>query len=410
MIEMKKRFFIKLTMLALMAGMLCAGAYRGGLYAISRAERKAEQEAQKKKAATEQEAANGQEFNNGREEAAVPTPYEITDTSRTDVSGVVNRVMPALVSVQCRFKKVTYDFFGRAYESEQTGSGSGILVAQGEEELLIVTNHHVTAAATNVEIMFIDGTTAPGEVRASESAEDLAIISVRLGDIKKETLQAIRIAVFGNSDDLKLGQMVIAIGNALGYGQSTTVGYISATEREVTFNDGTTNSLLQTDVAINPGNSGGALLNARGEVIGINNAKLVDSEVEGVCYAIPISKAVPIINELLVREQLEDHEKAFLGIVGQNVTKANAEALNLPVGVYIREVEKGSAAEQAGVTAGNILTGINGKKVETLEDVARILSCTRGGSVGTLNIQKMQDGVYTEEELTIQFGYQKKKK
>ncbi|MGN0506512.1 MAG: S1C family serine protease [Lachnospiraceae bacterium] len=404
---MKKHFFIKLAAIALLTGILCGGTYQGVLRYRQWTESKKEENIANQMPSEDD---NQKELPKGEVTEYTPTPFVTADTSKQDVSGVVNKVMPALVSVQCRFKNITYDFFGRAYESESAGSGSGILMAQNNEELLIVTNHHVVADAASVEVMFIDETTAKAEVRGSEASEDLAVISVKLKDLKKETLQTIRIASLGSSDDLKLGQMVIAIGNALGYGQSTTVGYISAMDREVTFDDGTSMQLIQTDVAINPGNSGGALLNARGEVIGINNSKLVDSSVEGVCYAIPISKAVPIINELLNRETLADNEKAYMGISGQNVTKANAEALNMPVGIYIKEVEKGSPAEAAGLTVGNILTAVNGKTVEEMADLSRILSYTRGGSTGTLTIQVMRDGAYVEEELDITFGYQKKSK
>lgn len=280
-------------------------------------------------------------------------------------------------------------------------------MAQGGEELLIVTNNHVVENAIAAEVMFIDGTTAKAVVRGMDASEDLAVLSVNLKELSEDTIEKIRIASLGSSDGLKLGEMVVAIGNALGYGQSTTVGYISALDREVTFDDGTTMSLIQTDVAINPGNSGGALLNAAGEVIGINNSKLVDNSVEGVCYAIPISKAVPILNELLQREDLKENEQAYMGIIGQDVTKANAEALNMPVGVYVKDIEAGSPAEQAGLKVGNIITAINGKQAETWEDVTRILSFTRGGSEGTLTVQVMRDGAYVEEELSITFGYRK---
>lgn len=402
---MKKNFFIKLMAAALLVGMFCGGIYQGILYLEYRAEFE-KQESMLSQNFVEEEHPEKKEEN--RKPTYAPTSYVETDTSRQDVSGVANNVMPALVSVQCRFQNVVYDFFGRPYESESTGSASGILMAYGGGELLIVTNNHVVKNAVSIEIMFVDGTVASAEIKGAEPSEDLAVLSVQLNALSEETIRNIRIASIGSSDGLKLGQMVIAIGNALGYGQSTTVGYISALDREVTFDDGTTMKLLQTDAAINPGNSGGALLNARGEVIGINNSKLVDSEVEGMCYAIPISKAVPIINSLLNRELLKDEEKAYIGILGQDVTKANAQTLNMPVGIYIKEIEKGSPAELAGLVVGNIITAVNGTKVETMTDLSRVLSYTRGGSEGTLTVQIMRNGVYVEEELHIVFGYQKK--
>lgn len=402
---MKKSFFIKLMAAALLVGMFCGGIYQGTLYLEYRAEFEKQESMLSQKSA--------EEHSKKREEGTptyAPDSYAAADTSRQDVSGVAANVLPALVSVQCRFRKVNYDFFGRTYESESSGSASGILMAYGGGELLIVTNNHVVENAISTEVIFVDGTTASAEIKGAEPSEDLAVLSVQLSALSEETIGNIRIASLGRSDDLKLGQMVIAIGNALGYGQSTTVGYISALDREVTFNDGTTMKLLQTDAAINPGNSGGALLNARGEVIGINNSKLMDSEVEGMCYAIPISKAVPIINSLLHRELLEDKEKAYIGIIGQDVTKANAKTLNMPVGIYIKEIEKGSPAELAGLTVGNIITAVNGTKVETMTDLSKVLSYTRGGSEGVLTVQIMRNGTYVEEELRIVFGYQEKSK
>ncbi len=402
---MKKFFFIKLIAVALLTGMLCGGIYQGVLYLNYRAEFEKQESMLSQDSIKESQP---EETERHKDQAQLPSSYAITDTSRKDVSGVAANVLPALVSVQCNFRRTTYDFFGRPYESEESGSASGILMASGGNELLIVTNNHVVENAVSVEVMFVDGTIADAKVKATEPSEDLAVVSVALNALTEETIRTIRIASLGSSDDLKLGQMVIAIGNALGYGQSTTVGYISALNQEVTFDDGTTMELLQTDAAINPGNSGGALLNARGEVIGINNSKLVDSEVEGICYAIPISKAIPIINSLLSREILRDEEKGYIGIIGKDVTKANSKTLNMPVGIYIKEIEEGSPAELAGLKIGNILTAVNGTKVETMEDLSKVLSYTRGGSVGTLTVQVMRDGTYMEEELSITFGYQKK--
>lgn len=402
---MKKNFFIKLTAAALLMGVLCGAMYQGVLYLNYRAE------FEKQESMLSQDSIEEKQSEKAGEEGTlgqVPSPYVAADTSRQDVSAVASNVLPALVSVQCRFQRVNYDFFGRAYESEESGSASGILMASGGDELLIVTNNHVVENAVSVEVMFVDGAVAAAEIKGTEPSEDLAVLSVAFNALPEKTLRTIRIASLGSSDNLKLGQMVIAIGNALGYGQSTTVGYISALNREVTFDDGTTMELLQTDAAINPGNSGGALLNARGEVIGINNSKLVDSEVEGICYAIPISKAIPIINSLLNRELLQDEEKAYIGIIGKDVTKANAKALNMPVGIYIKQIEEGSPAELAGLKVGNILTAVNGTKVETMEALSKVLSYTRGGSEGTLTVQVMKDGAYVEEELSIIFGYQEK--
>lgn len=395
---MKKHVWRRLILLALVTGVGLGGGYG----AIRLAEEKAQ----------EKDSILSQQFEKEKNEAEpsvteVPLVEEEEPASRKTVSAVVENVAPAVVSINGTFSEVTYDFWGRGYERESSGSGSGIIVAQGGETLFIVTNHHVVENAKTLEVVFCDGTTAAATVKGTEPENDIAVIAVSLQDVTKETCGEIRIAVLGDSEQLKLGEMVIAIGNALGYGQSTTVGYVSALHREVTMNDGTALQLIQTDVAINPGNSGGALLNARGEVIGINNAKVSSEAVEGMCYAIPISAAIPIINSLLNREVLSEEESAYLGIDGKTITDTDANMLNMPVGVYVRTVEEGSAAEQAGIKVGYVITAVNGRTVATKEDLTRVLSYTRGGSDGTVTVQIIRKGLYEEEELPITFGYKK---
>ncbi len=339
-------------------------------------------------------------------ETQVPEPTLAAVSSRTDFSDISERFMPAIVAVNVTSSEIYQDFFGRRYEEEYHSNASGIIVACNPDELLIATNNHVVEGAKSVNVVFNDGSESKAKVKAVEAEADLAVISVSFSEIKAETFSLIRVATLGDSDSVNVGEMVVAIGNALGYGQSTTVGYISAVNREVEI-EGYKLSLLQTDAAINPGNSGGALLNARGEVIGINNAKLSDTSVEGMCYAIPISTAIPVIEELIQREILKEADQASIGIVGQEVTADFAEALNMPQGIYIKEVKEGSAAEAAGLKPGYIITHINGRKTSTQEEFDHVLSYTRGGSEGTVTVMVLDCGVYTERVIDITFGKKK---
>ncbi len=332
-----------------------------------------------------------------------PTPTLAAVSSRGDFSDISERFMPAVVAVNVTSSEVYQDFFGRKYEEEYQSNASGIIVACNPDELLIATNNHVVEGAKQVSVVFNDGSESKASVKAVEPDEDLAVISVSFSDIKVDTFAAIRIATLGDSDSIDVGEMVVAIGNALGYGQSTTVGYISAVNREVEI-EGHKLLLIQTDAAINPGNSGGALLNARGEVIGINNAKLSDTSVEGMCYAIPISTAIPVIENLIQREVLKESEQASIGIVGQEISAEYAEALNMPQGIYIKEVKEGSNAEKAGLKPGYIITRINGSKTSTQEEFENVLSYTRGGSQGTVTVMVLELGVYSERVIDITFG------
>lgn len=339
------------------------------------------------------------------------TSIDATQTSTTKknysgVSEIVENVMPSIVAITSTTQAVSYDFFGRPSVSEASGAGSGIIVGQVDDELLIATNNHVIDGATSIVIQFIDDTTATGEVKGAEASSDLAVVSVNMNNLSEDTMNQIKIATLGNSDDCQEGELVIAIGNALGYGQSTTVGYISAKNREVTVEDVTLN-LLQTDAAINPGNSGGALLNAKGEVIGINSVKYVLTEVEGIGYAIPISSAVPIINDLMNRTELSNNEKGYLGIGGNDVTETEAEMLNIPVGIYINKVESGSPADEAGIKVRDIITGVNGRTIETLEELQNYLNYTKAGTTVTFTISVNENGTYVEKSIDVTLGKRK---
>lgn len=330
-----------------------------------------------------------------------------TTTGTTDVSSITEQSMPAVVAITSTTQGADYyDLFGQYYQGQDTTScGSGFIVGQNDKELLIATNNHVIDGAKTISVQFIDGEIYEATEKGSDSANDLAVVAVKVSDVKKTTMNQIKIADLGDSDEAKVGEMVIAIGNALGYGQSVTVGYISAKDREITEsseNGQTQNKIkaIQTDAAINPGNSGGALLNMQGQVIGINSAKIADSSVEGVGYAIPISVATPIIDELMNREVLSDDEKGYLGISGRTVTQ-EAVAYNVPYGVYVSEVAEGGAADKAGIKSNDVITAINKMEVTTIESLQEKVNAYRKGTKVEVTVQRSSDGKYVEKKITV---------
>jgi len=337
------------------------------------------------------------------EKATVNTPSEILPATAGDVSTIVENAMPFIVSIRSEIIQVTHDIFGRRSEISGIGAGSGIIIGQNKKELMIVTNEHVISDAARIFVVLDDGTECSAELKGSDVNSDLAVLTIRLSELSKETKAHIRVAVLGNSDVLQTGAMTIAIGNALGYGQSTTVGYISAVDRSITI-DNVERSLIQTDAAINPGNSGGALLNVRGEVIGINSVKYASEEVEGIGYAIPIMDAIPIINDLMNREELSENEAGYLGIQGQTVTSAYSLRFGIPVGVYINAVESGSPADNAGLKKGDIIVKINGRSVSTTEDLQTILDYTRAGTTVTVTVSTVSGREYEEEDYLVTLG------
>lgn len=335
-----------------------------------------------------------------------PASSAASGTYTADVSALVEHTMPAIVSITSTIKgSGGYSFFGQYYENRDASScGSGFIANQGDDELLIVTNNHVISGADSISVQFLDEEIAAATVKGTNENADLAILSVKLSDIKDSTRDVIRVAALGNSNQVRVGEMAVAIGNALGYGQSVTVGYISAKDREVSVSSDTTGNtitmkLLQTDAAINPGNSGGALINLNGEVIGINSVKYASSEVEGMGFAIPISTAVPIINELMNREDLKDSEKGYLGISGKTVTK-EATNFNMPQGVYVDEVSKDGAAEKAGIQKGDIITACNDIEISTIESLQELINSYRIGTEVTLTIMRNTNGTYEEQQVT----------
>ena len=325
----------------------------------------------------------------------------------TDVSGIVEQTMPAVVAITSTSEGTNYyDLFGQYYQQDQVGCGSGFIVGQNDKELLIATNNHVIDGAKTISVQFIDDEVYEATVKGTAASNDIAVIAVKLKDIKSATMDQIKIADLGSSENLKVGEMAIAIGNSLGYGQSVTVGYISAKDREITEepdkNSGVVNKIkaIQTDAAINPGNSGGALLNLQGQVIGINSAKIADSSVEGVGYAIPISVATPIIDELMNKEELSDSEKGYLGVNVKTVTE-EVSAYNIPNGVYIAEISKGGAADKAGLKVGDIITCINNMEVTTKESLVEKVGGYRKGTEIEVTFQRSNNGNYEEQKLTV---------
>lgn len=325
----------------------------------------------------------------------------------TDVSDVVEKVMPSIVSITSTDIITRYDiFFGRKFNQQVEGSGSGIIIGQSDSSILIVTNNHVVDNAEEIKVEFIDEYKANAVIKGADAGSDLALLEVSIGDLPEDTLNAIKVARLGDSDKLKAGEMVIAIGNALGYGQSVTVGYVSALNREIT-NQGVTLKLIQTDAAINPGNSGGALINISGEVVGINSLKFAGTRIEGMGYAIPISDAIPMINLLMNNKASKVTEMGFLGInaeTARNVTRDISAQFNMPVGIYINDVIQDSPAEEAGLKPGHIIVRFNNIKVETIDDLINILSYSKPGDEIVLGIMELQNGEYVEKSLNVTLG------
>lgn len=324
----------------------------------------------------------------------------------SDVSNVVENVMPAMVSIVNNFTE-TANIFGQQYSQEEAASGSGIIVGKTDDELLIVSNNHVVEGADTLTVTFIDGSEAQAQIKGLDSDMDLAVIAVSLNDLSDDTKNAITVATLGSSDDLKLGEPVIAIGNALGYGQSVTNGIVSALNREITLENGSTGTFIQTNAAINPGNSGGALLNMNGEVIGINSNKIGGTTVEGMGYAIPITSASPIIADLMERQtrtKVAEDEVGYIGISLQEVTSQISQMYNMPEGIYVVSVEEGSAAANAGIMKGDIITKFDGSSITSYSDLQKTLQYYAAGDSATVTVQRPQNGEYVSVELNLTLG------
>lgn len=325
----------------------------------------------------------------------------------SDVSDVVDAVMPAMVSIVNKYTE-TSQIWGQTYSEEKQGSGSGIIVAENDSELLIVSNNHVVENADQLTVTFIDGSEAEAHIKGLDADMDLAVIAVALNDISDETKNNIAVATLGDSDSLKMGMPVIAIGNALGYGQSVTTGIVSALDREITFSDGSTGKFIQTDAAINPGNSGGALLNVNGEVIGINSSKIGGSVVEGMGYAIPITSASPIIADLMERQTRTDkvatENMGYMGISLQEVNSQISKMYNMPEGIYVVSVEENSAAQTAGIMNGDIITKFDGSKITSYADLQNVLQYYAAGDSAKITLMRPENGQYVQYDLDITLG------
>lgn len=333
---------------------------------------------------------------------------QLTQTASTvtsDVSKIAESAMPSIVSITNMSVQEVQNFFGQTQQEESTSLGSGIIIDQNDSELLIVTNNHVVEGADTLTVTFVDNESVEANIKGTDATRDLAVVAVPVDSIKDSTMDEISIASLGDSDELQVGEPAIAIGNALGYGQSVTTGIISATDREL---DGFDGKLIQTDAAINPGNSGGALLNANGQVVGINTAKINSSVAEGMGYAIPISDASDIITSLMNQEtktKVSEEEQGYLGITGVDVSDDSSEMYNMPTGVYIREVSKGSGAEQAGLAQGNIITAINGTTVDSMSTLKEQLTYYKVGETVELTVQVASDnGSYKEHTVSVTLG------
>ena len=333
--------------------------------------------------------------------ATTKTTSSSSSTSSEDLSGVSSNVMPSIVSITGKFETTSQSWFGQTQSSESEGVG------KKDGKILIATNNHVVVDAKSLSVGFVDGKSASATIRGTDSDADLAVVEVNTKDMKASTLKKIAVITLGDSSKLKTGERAIAIGNALGYGQSVTGGYISALNRQVQLTDKTM-TLIQTDAAINPGNSGGALVNASGEVIGINSSKLVGDSVEGVGYAIPISDVSDLIENLMNQEtktKVAEADQGAIGIKGMSVSTEYSQQLNMPEGVYVPEVTKGGGAEKAGMTRGCIITGINGTTVSSMDDLQEQLQYYAKGDEVELTIQVPQsNGEYQEQSVTVILG------
>ena len=341
--------------------------------------------------------------------AATDSGIHVTDSITTvvsDVSEVVKEVMPAIVSINNHYKE-TMSYWGQSYVNEADASGSGIIVGQNDAELLIVTNYHVIEDTTGLTVQFVEGSEAEASVKGTDEGMDLAVIAVSLNSLDNSTKQQIAIATLGDSDSLEVGEPAIAIGNSLGYGQSVTTGVISALNRSIMLSNGSDGTFIQTDAAINPGNSGGALLNMKGEVIGINSNKIGGSAIEGMGYAIPISSASPIIADLMLREtknKVAEEERGYLGISGFNVTDDLSRMYGIPEGIFIYQVYANTAASDAGLQKGDIITEFDGEEITSMEELEEELQFHAKGEKVELTVMSPSNNGYVSRKVQLTLG------
>lgn len=355
------------------------------------------------------------------------TTSDSSNKGSLDVSDITTSAMPSIVAITNKSVQEVQDYFsqfgfggqGQPQTQETESQGSGIIIGKNDSELLMVTNNHVVEGADTLSVCFIDNKVYEANVKGTDAENDLAVIAVPLDSISDDTMSQIAVASIGDSDSLKVGEQVVAIGNALGYGQSVTTGIVSAVNRALSNNssdtqdsnsssdDSSSATYIQTDAAINPGNSGGALLNMNGEVIGINSAKLASTEVEGMGYAIPISRVSDIIDNLMnqtTRTKVDSDKQGTIGIKGINVTSDVQEKYNLPEGIYVSEVTSGSAAEKAGITSGSVITKFDGKSVTDIESLQDLLQYYKAGETVELTLQVPDSDSYKEKTVSISLG------
>ena len=329
-----------------------------------------------------------------------------SSTGTSDVATIAKNAMPSIVSITNMSVQEVQSFFGGTQQQESTSVGSGIIIGQTDSELLILTNNHVVEGNEKLTVSFVDNESVEANVKGTDSTKDLAVVAVKISDVKDSTMDEIAVATMGDSSKLEVGEQVVAIGNALGYGQSVTSGIVSATERTLDGYEGGT--LIQTDAAINPGNSGGALLNSNGEVIGINTAKVATDSVEGMGYAIPISDASDTIQNLMNQEtktKVSEAEQGYRGIQGVDVSDESAKMYNMPTGVYISDVVKNGGAQQAGLTKGSVITGLEGTTISDMNSLKEQLQYYRVGDKVKVTVQVPgNNGEYTEKTVEVTLG------
>ena len=387
---------------AVLFGGVAGGVFTGVTYATG---------ATAKAQATQTESDSNQQTTTTKLQTTTASTSTTSSTSSgsMDVTSIVQSAMPSIVAITNKSVQEVQNYFsmfsrgGGTQEQEVESQGSGIIIGQNDSELLIATNNHVVEGADTLSVCFADDNACEATVKGTDSDNDLAVIAVKLSDISEDTMSQIKIAEIGDSDQLQVGEQVVAIGNALGYGQSVTTGIVSAVNRQLE-DSNSENGFIQTDAAINPGNSGGALLNMQGQVIGINSAKLASTEVEGMGYAIPVSTASPIFEDLMNRQtrtKVSSDQAAALGIKGQTVDSSIAEAYGIPQGVYVAEIEQGSAAEKAGITAGSVITKFDDTTIESMDDLKSCLEYYAAGETVDLVVKIADNGSYVEKTLTI---------
>lgn len=415
---------LTLSLCAVLAGGLAAGSFEGvnklagwsGATTVEAASNKDETTLTYAKSEKKDADASDSKSDTGKDTGS-------TAKGSLDVSEIASEALPSIVSITTKSVQEVQNYFGmygmygyapQQQEQEVEGSGSGIIVGKNDDELLIATNYHVVEGADTLSVAFTDGNAVEASVKGFDEERDLAVVSVSLDDIEDDTMDAISIAKIGSSDDLKVGEQVVAIGNALGYGQSVTTGIVSAKNRRMdsdnnTVTDGSDDSsdgvnLIQTDAAINPGNSGGALLNMEGEVVGINSAKLASTEVEGMGYAIAISDVTDILQNLMnetSRDKLDDSEHGVLGIKGSSVSSEAVQMYGIPAGVFVKEVTEGGAADKAGLKANSVITEFNGKTVSSINQLIEYLSYYEPDEEVELTVQVPHGTSYKEETVKV---------